>query len=510
MEINLNDGQHKRFKSQFDINAFKELTKRDAIISLKKVLNRLLETSPEDQKEHYRGNFEGFEILFTRFIQETGPSVQWSEIDPLPSNSVITYDDLKCPEEDSDSDIKNWLNKIVVIKLNGGLGTSMGCDGPKSLIIVRNELTFLDITIQQVEYLNNHYGCDIPLVLMNSFNTHEDTKRVLQKYMHVNVKIYTFNQSMYPRIEKETMLPLITNLNEDSSGAWYPPGHGDFYQSFYSSGLLKKFLDLGKVYAFVSNIDNLGATVDLQITKFLVSADTAKRPEFLMELTDKTRADVKGGTLVMYKNKLRLLEVAQVPKEHVDEFKSVQKFKVFNTNNMWIELKAIKNVIDNKALYAEIILNPKTLDNGLNVIQLETASGAAIKCFDTAQGINVPRSRFLPVKTTSDLLLIMSNLFVFEKAALIMNPRRSFPSVPLVKLGAEFKKVQNFLKRFENIPDCLELDSLTVAGNVSFGGHNILRGTVIIIANYGDRIDIPLGAILENKVISGRLTILDH
>jgi UTP--glucose-1-phosphate uridylyltransferase len=51
------------------------------------------------------------------------------------------------------------------------------------------------------------------------------------------------------------------------------------------------------------------------------------RPEFVMEVTDKTRADVKGGTLIKYEENLRLLEIAQVPKDYTDEFKSISKFR---------------------------------------------------------------------------------------------------------------------------------------------------------------------------------------
>ncbi|KAG5831100.1 hypothetical protein ANANG_G00300270 [Anguilla anguilla] len=235
-----------------------------------------------------------------------------------------------------------------------------------------------------------------------------------------------------------------------------------------------------------------------------------KRCQFIMEVTDKTRADVKGGTLIQYDGKLRLLEIAQVPKAHVDEFKSVTKFKIFNTNNLWVSLQAIKRLQEQNAMDMEIILNPKTIDGGLNVIQLETAVGAAIKSFDNALGINVPRSRFLPVKTTSDLLLVMSNLYSLEAGSLTMSKKREFPTTPHVKLGSSFTKVQEYLTRFESIPDMLELDHLTVSGDVTFGKHVSLKGTVIIIANHGDRIDIPAGAVLENKIVSGNLRILDH
>jgi len=230
-----------------------------------------------------------------------------------------------------------------------------------------------------------------------------------------------------------------------------------------------------------------------------------------MEVTDKTRADIKGGTLIQYEGKLRLLEVAQVHKDHMEEFKSIKKFNVFNTNNLWINLPAIKRILEDRTLDLEVIVNPKSLDHGVNVIQLETAVGAAMKCFENAMGINVPRSRFLPVKKSSDLFLIMSNLYSLSQGALVMSPERMFLSTPLVKLGdANFKKVNDFLHRFASVPDILELDHLTVSGDVTFGKGVVLKGTVIIIANQGDRIDIPAGAILENKIVSGNLRILDH
>ncbi|KAJ8309175.1 hypothetical protein KUTeg_014049 [Tegillarca granosa] len=418
---------HRRTNSDVD---FIEDTRKDAQITLNKELLKLTQTAPPGQQETVKKEFEGFENLFGRYLRETGPSVVWDKIRNLPDDAVKMYGELQCPDEKT---IRELLSQLVVIKLNGGLGTSMGCQGPKSAISVRNELTFLDLTVQQIAHLNKVYNTDVPLVLMNSFNTEEDTQKILKKYGQVKVSIYTFLQSR-----------------------WYPPGHGDVYASFYNSGLLDKFIKENKKYVFISNIDNLGATVDLNILNFLLNASTGVAPEFVMEVTDKTRADVKGGTLVELDGKLRLLEIAQVPKEHVDEFKSVSKFKIFNTNNLWISLEAIKRNVEERTLHMEIIVNPKTLDNGINVIQLETAVGAAIKSFDGAIGINVPRRRFLPVKTTSDLLIVMSNLYSMKTGALEMNPKRSFPSVPLVKLGSHFTK-----------------------------------GTVIIIANHGDRIDIP-------------------
>jgi UTP--glucose-1-phosphate uridylyltransferase len=499
---------HRRTPSDTAHAEFRELTLRDAKQSLHNELEKLIKTAKQEQQTNVRKEFDGYERLFSRFLQETGPSVDWEKIELLPEGAVKMYSEL--PHFDEKERIQNMLNKLVVVKLNGGLGTSMGCTGPKSLISVRNDLTFLDLTVQQIENLNRLYDTDVPLVLMNSFNTDEDTEKILRKYVQVQVQIHSFNQSRYPRINRESLLPIAKSVGSDDHDAWYPPGHGDIYESFYNSGLLKQFVDQGKEYVFISNIDNLGATVDMNILSFLLQPQNGPAPEFVMEVTDKTRADIKGGTLVHYEGKLRLLEIAQVPKDRVDEFKSVSKFKIFNTNNLWVNLKAMHRVVEERTLHMEIIVNPKTLDNGLNVIQLETAVGAAIKNFEGPIGINVPRRRFLPVKTSSDLLIIMSNLYSLRQGSLFMNPKRSFPSVPLVKLGTSFKKVKEYLSRFASIPDLLELDHLTVSGDVTFGKNVTLKGTVIIIANHGEHINIPSGSILENKIVSGNLSILDH
>ncbi|CAF1168345.1 unnamed protein product, partial [Didymodactylos carnosus] len=185
----------KRTPSQTDIATFKDLTKKDALNRLKKELNKLVLSSPEQLQKNVRQEMDGFEKLFSQYLTdniEHGSSIDWAEIEPPPEGTIIPYKKLlELPTDD----VKDILNKLIVIKLNGGLGTTMGCQGPKSVISVRSGLTFLDLTIQQIEQLNRTYNCDVPLILMNSFNTHEETEKILQKYSHVSVKIYNFNQS---------------------------------------------------------------------------------------------------------------------------------------------------------------------------------------------------------------------------------------------------------------------------------------------------------------------------
>ncbi|KAA8495471.1 UTP--glucose-1-phosphate uridylyltransferase [Porphyridium purpureum] len=447
----------------------------------------------------------GFMQLYERFVRSKGEKkaqLDWAKIQSPDDNMLKPYAELPSPSPEEEAAL---LNKLVVCKLNGGLGTSMGCKGPKSIIDVRSNATFLDLIVQQIETLNKeNSGVDVPLVLMNSFNTADDTDKIIRKYKDAQVNVLTFNQSRYPRILTETLEPLPWTHSDYDAEDWYPPGHGDVYAALMNSGIVDKMLAEGKEYIFVSNVDNLGAVVDTKILKMMADCNS----EYCMELTDKTRADIKGGTLINYEGKSSLLEVAQVPKEYVGEFKSIKKFKVFNTNNIWMSLSAIKRIME-KGMELDIIENGKEA-RGQKVIQLETAIGAGISYFSNACGANVPRSRFLPVKTTSDLLLIQSNLYTLNKGTLVMNPERMFSSTPAITLGPEFKKVAGYNARFGSIPDVIELDHLTVSGNVSFGKKVSLRGTVIIVCQEGSSIMIPDGAILENKVVTGSLAIMDH
>ncbi|KAI5408144.1 hypothetical protein KIW84_054109 [Lathyrus oleraceus] len=398
----------------------------------------------------------GFINLVARYLSGEAQHVEWSKIQTPTDEVVVPYDSLAPTPEDS-SEVKNLLDKLVVLKLNGGLGTTMGCTGPKSVIEVRDGLTFLDLIVIQIENLNSKFGSNVPLLLMNSFNTHDDTQKIVEKYTNSNVEIHTFNQSQYPRLVVDDFLPLPSKGQTGKDG-WYPPGHGDVFPSLMNSGKL----------------------------------DT-----LLSQVTPKTLADVKGGTLISYEG--RLLEIAQVPDEHVSEFKSIEKFKIFNTNNLWVNLKAIKRLVEADALKMEIIPNPKEVD-GVKVLQLETAAGAAIKFFDKAIGINVPRSRFLPVKATSDLLLVQSDLYTLQDGFVVRNQARENPENPSIELGPEYKKVSSFLGRFKSIPSIVELDSLKVAGDVWFGAGVTLKGKVSIIAKSGIKLEIPDGKLMALRI----------
>uniref|UniRef100_A0A0W0FH69 UTP--glucose-1-phosphate uridylyltransferase n=1 Tax=Moniliophthora roreri TaxID=221103 RepID=A0A0W0FH69_MONRR len=480
---------------------FKTATTGVAAKAMRNEISHLVATVDDPAtKKAFDTEMQSFFFLFTRYLSERAKSqeLDWDRIKSPADDQIIPYANLP-----ASTDIKN-LNKLAVLKVNGGLGTSMGMTGAKSALEVKDDMTFLDLTVRQIEHLNTTNRVDVPLILMTSFNTHEDTLRIIKKYANQQLRITTFNQSRYPRILKETLMPLPKRADDDKKN-WYPPGHGDLYNALLHSGVLDQLLAEGKEYLFVSNSDNLGAVVDEKILQHMIDSQA----EFLMEVTDKTKADVKGGTLIDYDGSIRLLEIAQVPSEHVEDFKSVRKFKIFNTNNLWVNLRALKRIMETEGMELEIIINPKMTDDGQAVIQLETAAGAAIKHFKNAHGINVPRSRFLPVKSCSDLLLIKSDIYSLQHGQLVINEQRMFETTPVIKLGDHFKKIQQFQKRFKKIPKILELDHLTVTGDVYFGRNVTLRGTVIVVANEGQRIDIPDGCILENRLLSGNLNMIE-
>jgi len=331
---------------------------------------------------------------------------------------------------------------------------------------------------------------------MNSFSTSEDTAKIIQdpKYNNVNVRVLCFEQNQYPRIVKETLLPLPTGKDENKE-AWYPPGHGDFYSSFFESPLYQQLKNEGKEYIFLSNVDNLGATVDLKILKHLVD----NHIDFCMEVTKKTLADVKGGTLINYEGEgVKLLELAQVPKDHVKDFVSIEKFKIFNTNNLWIRLPAIESTLEELKARVEIINNEKEVD-GIKVIQLETAAGAAIQVFKKSIGVDVPRSRFLPVKKCSDLLLVQSNLYELNKDFCLV--KKTEGEAPIINLDDDhYKKVGQYLSKFKfGVPDIRDLVELDVVGDVSFGKNVVLRGKVSITTK--GKYHVEDGTVLDSVII---------
>ena len=426
---------------------------------------------------------------YHKYKLETIALSPWETIATPDDKLLPRYDSLPQPSEES---VRNALECLIICKLNGGLGTTMGCEGPKSSIIVRDGLSFLDIIVKQLNDLMGHHRISVPLFLMNSFYTHEETLRMLDKYRD-GLYIDTFLQNCFPRIRVEN----DTLLDESEFGvaAWYPPGHGDFFDCIYHQGLLDRWLREGRKLLFISNSDNLGASVDERIASWMLESGCS----FLMEVTDKTSADVKGGTLYQEAGGLRLLEVAQVSPENLDEFCNTEKFKIFNTNNIWINLVHLKDRYEKGVFRLPVIVNPKNI-HGVDVVQLETAMGFGIDNFLNSVGLVVPRRRYLPVKKTSDLFLAQSDLFLLKDGHLIRNPARSLSDLPNIQFGSDLAKLSDYEEKISEIPSIIDLESLQIEGDVRFGKGVVMKGKVMLSAkNYA--LTVSANSFIDNEEI---------
>ena len=426
-----------------------------------------------------------FERMLSQVKKGSKKVLDWSSIHAPDDSMQVNYHSLRDPGICPDN-----YSRLVIGKLNGGLGTSMGCSYPKSLVKVRGNKTFLDLICEQVHELNAKWGSNIPLLLMNSFYTDQKIREFVD---NSELPITTFKQNMFPRLDPETFLPLCPD--EWGDQIWYPPGHGDFYNCIEQQGILRSLIEDGKDILFISNADNLGAVADTKILNHMIE----KEIPFLMEVTPKTPADVKGGTLYEQNGKLKLLEIAQVPKEYIDDFCSQDKFSVFNTNNIWINLIALEKRFRKGPLNLNVIVNQKNI-KGKPIVQLETAIGSVMDCFEGAVGLCVSRDRFMPVKKTEDLFLVQSNLFNLDGGRLVRNEERIFDSLPEVRFGSPLNQLEAFQKCFPVIPDLLGLELLDVAGRVCFEGAASLKGRVRLKA-IGKTMHIENGRHIENESI---------
>ena len=387
-------------------------------------------------------------------------------------------------------------SSAVMIKLNGGLGTSMGLTRAKSLLKVKNEKTFLEIILKQAE--KRH----AKLALMNSYSTHEDTIDAISKIKPPDSPLL-FLQNKFPKILQENLAPAEWPKNPDLE--WNPPGHGDIYPALHTTGTLKALLDQGIVYAFISNSDNLGATLDESLLGYFVE----NKFPFMMEVAPRTPSDVKGGHIARHKQGHHILrESAQCPENELSAFRDITRYGFFNTNNIWLNLQVLHSLIQKRGIVElPMIRNPKTLDprdeNSPKVFQIETAMGAAISLFEGAAVIKIPPSRFLPVKKCNDLLSIRSDRFIFSSENnLIVNPDSGTKTIQIDLDPKYYGQIDLFDERFsKDVPSLLNCESLTIRGDVRFENNVAIKGRVVITNKGKTQTVIKEGTVIEKDLI---------
>jgi UTP--glucose-1-phosphate uridylyltransferase len=397
-------------------------------------------------------------------------------------------------EELPDADARESLEHVVVIKLNGGLATTMGLRSPKSLVKARDGRSFLDFIVAQTLALRERHGVRLPLVLMNSEATRAATLEALARYPELDGDLPAeFIQSMIPKLDADSLEPV--SWPREPALEWCPPGHGDVYGALRRSGLLERLLEEGFEWAMISNSDNLGATVEPRIAAFMRD----QRPPFLMEVVVGTESERKGGHIARRRSDGRLVlrEIAQTPPEDQESFRDYRRWRYYNTNSLWLDLRALDEILErgDGVLELPLIVNRKTVDprdsDSPPVLQLESAMGAAIGSFPGARILCVPRRRFVPVKTTDDLLVMRSDVYRTADGAVVEPIPERAGKLPFVALDSRFYKLlDDFEARFPDGPPSLrEAQRLVVRGDVSFGADVVVRGSVELTAQQPRQLD---------------------
>jgi UTP--glucose-1-phosphate uridylyltransferase len=440
--------------------------------------------------------------VFTHYYRlleqgETG-MIPESSIEPLSMEALADV-------EVADAVAQAAIAKTAVIKLNGGLGTSMGMDRAKSLLCVRRGLSFLDIIARQVLHLRQQYGVALPVIFMNSFRTSADTMAALARYddLPVDGLPLEFLQNKEPKLLVSDLTPV--SYPKDRDLEWCPPGHGDIYPALRGTGLLDQLIAAGYEQAFVSNSDNLGAVPDARVAGWFVQSGAP----FAIEAVRRTVSDRKGGHFARRTSDGRIVlrETAQTLEQDLDALADLDRHRFTSTNNLWFNLVAMKEALDARdgVLGLPMIRNVKSVDPGdkatPEVVQIETAMGAAIEIFDGARTIEVGRDRFVPVKTTNDLLVLRSDIYDLRADSVL---DQAVEGIPFVELDTDYYRlVGDFDQRFpEGAPSLMKASSLRIEGDWTFGAGVEVVGDVSL-----DRADsaqrIPPGTVLTDGLLDG-------
>jgi UTP--glucose-1-phosphate uridylyltransferase len=428
-----------------------------------------------------------FEDAYTRLRSGGESLLATADLEPV--GDVPAFEDLP------DTDAAQALAQTALIKLNGGLATSMGLQEPKSLIEVHGGHTFLDVIVGQAQALRARYGVQLPLILMDSDATRTATLAALDSIGGIDNGGLDpdFLQSMIPKLDASTLAP--ATWPDAPALEWCPPGHGDVYGALRRSGMLQALRERGIRYAMISNADNLGAQLDPRIIAHMA----AHQIPFLMEVVQGTEADRKGGHVARRRadGQLVLRETAQTPEADQQSFRDYRRWRYYNTNTLWVDLDVLSERLDRTGgvLSLPLIVNRKTVDprdqRSTAVIQLESAMGAAIESFPGASLLLVPRTRFAPVKTTDDLLVLRSDVYTISDEMVVAPLPERASNLPYVELDKQYYKlIDDFERRFPAGPPSLRLaERLVVSGDVTFGADVIVLGPVSVSVDHPTTLD---------------------
>lgn len=271
--------------------------------------------------------------------------------------------------------------QIGVVILSGGMATRFNYDKPKGLYPIFEGKSFLQLKLEAIRAL----GHRVPVLLMTSFATDAAVRAHLEEHDHFGLDaqdVVLFQQYRMPRLAPDGGF-----FKEDGEVSYAAPGHGDFPVALRESGALDAFSSRGGRYLTFSNVDNLGATVDLAI----VGSHIASGAEMTVEVAPKAPGD-KGGAPARVGGRMQLVEGFAFPagfdQDAVD---------VFNTANYVFTAEALRREFELPWYVVEKRVAGET------VVQFEHLAGD-LSVFLTPHFVRVDREeRFLPVKNVEDV-----------------------------------------------------------------------------------------------------------
>lgn len=340
-----------------------------------------------------------FDIFYKKAILLEQSYINFEKVEPIRIEDIYTIDN---------KNKNNNNNKICIIKLNGGIASSMVRHNfPKCLIQIKEDYTILDII------MNRHikFNKNETILLLNSFYTHDETRQFIQlNYPNAIESLIYLEQKANPRVLESSK----EILNMDNPDHIYPIGHGELIYKLIDTEIIDKLIEDGIEYIFVSNIDNLNAVKNNDILQDLMDNGI----DYALEIVERTEQDKKGGIVVKYDGRYKIVEIGECGLDDLSNFMDIEKYKYFNTNNIWIRTKAIKELSKQDTNYLEkvdIIKNRKKLKTGEDCVQLEYALGGFLKMFDKVKFYLVDRNRFMPIKNEEQLDNLRSDKYKLNK-----------------------------------------------------------------------------------------------
>ena len=381
------------------------------------------------------------------------------------------------------------LARTVAITMNGGLGTTMGMRAPKALLPVAEGMTLLDIVLKRAESVG------VMPLLMNSFATDRAVRAALG-----GREVAAFLQHRAPKLRRSDFTPVRVPGAPELE--WCPPGHADLYTALAASGWLRRLLDRGFRVAFLSNVDNAAASPDPVVLGYFLESGAP----FLMEIVRRDASDWKGGHIARRRadGRLVLRDTAQCAPEDEEAFRDPGRHSFFNTNNLWVRLDALAEALERGGGFLPLptIVNPKTANprdpRSTPVFHLEQTVGSAIELFEDAAVVEVPRGRFVPVKTTENLLVLRSDIYEINENGRV---RAAKKPPPVALDAARYGFVSDLESRFPHgPPSLLACDRLRVTGDVRFGKRIACEGEVTIHGRPDRAAFIPDGERLTGTI----------